>query len=499
MPIVATVFQRITFNLLEQVSLKLYFSENSLNLLSAFMVSQLAFLLLSLVAFGLAAWQFSKIRRNILLGKPEILKGETAQRWRNVVLVAFGQQKMFKRWLPAFLHFTIYAAFLVTQIELIEIFVDGLTGIHRVFRPYLSGFYTFVISFIELLSLLAFVATLAFLIRRNLLYIPRFRKPEMKGWPARDANIILYLEVVLILCIFTMNGADEVLYNRGQSHAVGTEGQSGSFGFLISSWLGPLLFGGIESESTLHLLERTGWWGHILVVFAFLNYLPISKHLHIILAFPNTYFARQKSRGEMDNMPEIMQEVKSMMGLGDGNGEADLAMEEELPEFGANDVFGLSWKNILDAYSCTECGRCTAVCPANLTGKKLSPRKILMDVRDRATEIGQNLDSKNLEFAKDQHQPLSAGNYDDGKSLFDYISSEELHACTTCNACVEACPVLINPLDPILKMRRYEILTLSQGPTDWVPLFNSIENGGSAWAMSVDRDAWTKDAQNDPI
>jgi len=460
------------------------------------MVQQILFVLVSVTALGLAAWQFNKIRRNILLGQPEKLSGNTGQRWRNVLLVAFGQQKMFKRWLPAVMHFAIYAAFLITQIELIEIIIDGITGQHRFFRPYLGGFYTFVISFIEVLSLLAFVATLVFLIRRNLLYIPRFRKAEMKGWPARDANIILYLEVVLILCIFTMNGADEVLFRRGATHAVGLDGVSGSFNFAVSSWLGPMLFGGIESEASLHTLERAGWWGHILVVFAFLNYLPISKHLHIILAFPNTWFARQQPRGEMDNMPEIMNEVKSMMGLGDGNGEPDMSMEADLPEFGANDVFGLSWKNVMDAYSCTECGRCTAVCPANLTGKKLSPRKILMDVRDRATEIGQNLDSGNQDFAKDPEKPLSASNYEDGKSLFDYISSEELAACTTCNACVEACPVLINPLEPILKMRRYEILTLSQGPADWMPLFNSIENSGSAWAMSVDRDAWAKEVDN---
>ncbi len=459
------------------------------------MVQPILFILVSVAAFGLAAWQFSKIRRNILLGQPEKLPGDTGKRFRNVLLVAFGQQKMFKRWLPAVMHFAIYAAFLITQIELIEIFVDGFSGEHRFFRPYLGGFYTFVISFIEVLSLLAFVATLIFLIRRNLLYIPRFRKPEMKGWPARDANIILYLEVLLILCIFTMNGTDEVLFRRGATHAVGLEGVEGSFHFAISSWLGPILFGGIESEASLHALERAGWWGHILVVFAFLNYLPISKHLHIILAFPNTWFARQQPRGEMDNMPEIMNEVKSMMGLGDGNGEPDMKTDEELPEFGASDVFGLSWKNVLDAYSCTECGRCTAVCPANLTGKKLSPRKILMDIRDRATEIGQNLDSGKREFAQDPEKPLSASNYDDGKNLFDYITSEELAACTTCNACVEACPVLINPLEPILKMRRYEILTLSQGPADWMPLFNSIENSGSAWAMSVDRDAWTKELQ----
>ncbi len=444
------------------------------------MIQQIAFCIVSILALGFAGWQFANIRRNILLGQSEQLELNTAQSWRNVLLVAFGQQKMFKNWIPAVFHFFIYAAFVITQIELIEIFIDGFTGIHRFFAPMLGGFYTFVISFIEILSLLAFVATVIFLIRRNILKINRFEKPEMRGWPQRDANIILLLEIVLLVGIFSMNGADILLQSIDYQHYPNT-------GMLaVSSWLGPALFGGM-SEGALHLTERFGWWLHILTVFAFLNYLPISKHLHILLAFPNTYFARQKSRGEMDNMPEIMNEVKAMMGL------AEPTDTTELPEFGANDVFSLSWKNLLDAYSCTECGRCTAACPANLTGKKLSPRKIMMDIRDRAEEVGQNIRKGKDEFKKDPALPLTKDNYQDGKSLFDYISREELHACTTCNACVEACPVLINPLEPILKMRRYEILTESAGPAEWMPLFNSIENSGSAWAMSVDRDAWARE------
>ncbi len=444
------------------------------------MIQQIAFCIVSILALGFAGWQFANIRRNILLGQSEQLELNTAQSWRNVLLVAFGQQKMFKNWIPAVFHFFIYAAFVITQIELIEIFIDGFTGIHRFFAPMLGGFYTFVISFIEILSLLAFVATVIFLIRRNILKINRFEKPEMRGWPQRDANIILLLEIVLLVGIFSMNGADILLQSIDYQHYPNT-------GMLaVSSWLGPALFGGM-SEGALHLTERFGWWLHILTVFAFLNYLPISKHLHILLAFPNTYFARQKSRGEMDNMPEIMNEVKAMMGL------AEPTDTTELPEFGANDVFSLSWKNLLDAYSCTECGRCTAACPANLTGKKLSPRKIMMDIRDRAEEVGQNIRKGKDEFKKDPALPLTKDNYQDSKSLFDYISREELHACTTCNACVEACPVLINPLEPILKMRRYEILTESAGPAEWMPLFNSIENSGSAWAMSVDRDAWARE------
>jgi heterodisulfide reductase subunit C len=451
------------------------------------MVEQLLFIVITLTAFGFAAWQFNKVRRNIFLGQEKKISGATAQRWRNLLLVAFGQKKMFKRWIPAVMHFFIYAAFLITQIELIEILVDGFTGSHRIFAEPLGGFYSFVISFIEVLSLLAFIATIIFLARRNLLKVPRFFKPEMKGWPFLDGNLILIFEIILLIVIFSMNGADTLLQGIDPQHYPETGALA------VSTWLGPALFGGLEPD-TLMAVERFGWWLHFLMVLGFLNYLPISKHLHIFLAFPNTYFARVRPRGEMENMPEIMNEAKAMIGLTEDGGE-EMSLEEELPEFGANDVFNLSWKNILDAYSCTECGRCTAVCPANITGKKLSPRKILMDIRDRASEVGKNIDSGNRAFAKDNNQPLSSNNYDDGKSLFDYISREEMHACTTCNACVEACPVLIDPLDPILKMRRYEILTESAGPAGWLPLFNSIENSGSAWAMPVDRDQWRKDLE----
>ncbi len=442
------------------------------------MIGQIAFTLITLAAFGFAAYQFLKLRRNILLGQSEPFTGSHLVALRNMTLVAFGQSRMFSRWIPALMHFFIYAAFVVTQVELIEILIDGFTGQHRFFFPLLGGFYTFVISFIEILSVLALVGTIIFLIRRNALHIPRFRKEEMKGWPFKDANIILILEIFLIFFIFLMNSADMALHDN-------------EYGFAVSKFLSPLWVG--TSESTLHLMERIGWWGHVLVVFAFLNYLPVSKHLHILLAFPNTYFARQQPRGEMDNMPEIMNEVKSMMGLSEG--EPD--MSEEIPEFGAKDVMDLSWKNLLDAYSCTECGRCTSVCPANLTGKKLSPRKILMDIRDRATEIGKKLDEGNPEYIREDLRgegvQLSKENFDDGKNLFDYISREELHACTTCNACVEACPVLINPLDPILKMRRYEILTLSEGPQDWLPMFNAIENSGAVWSMPGERSDWVKE------
>ncbi|MFN0036204.1 MAG: 4Fe-4S dicluster domain-containing protein [Saprospiraceae bacterium] len=433
--------------------------------------------LLFLLVVGAASWfawrGFRRVWRNIHLGKAEKISGNVAQRWRNVLLVAMGQQKMFKNWLPAVLHLFIYVAFVVTQVELLEIFVDGIFGTHRFFAPYLGGLYTFAISSIEVLSVLAFVATIIFLARRNLLRVPRFWKSEMKGFPFRDANLILLGEVILITGIFCMNGGDKVLQARGAEHYNLTGN------FAVSTWLGPALFGGLET-STVIGIERFGWWLHICTVFGFLCYLPYSKHLHIILAFPNTWYARLTAKGHMENMPEIQSEVRAMMGLQPLEGSPTQEVQNASLEFGANDVFSLSWHNILQAYSCTECGRCTAVCPANITGKKLSPRKVMMDVRDRAEEVGAQVASGKQQVAS----------YDDGKSLFDRITPEELHACTTCNACVEACPVLINPLDIILQMRRHEILTQSAGPAEWLPMFNSIENAGAAWAMSEAREAW---------
>lgn len=438
------------------------------------MLSSILFLVVTAVSGWFAFKGFSRVRRNIMLGKPAATTGDTAQRWKNVLLVAFGQQKMFKNWLPAVLHLFIYVAFVITQIELIEIVVDGIFGTHRFFAPALGGLYTFVISFIEILSVLAFVATIIFLARRNLLKVPRFQKPELKGFPFRDANLILLGEIILITGIFCMNGADKVLQSRGAEHYHLTGN------FAVSSWLGPALFGSL-SDNALVIVERFGWWLHLSTVLAFLCYLPYSKHLHIILAFPSTWYAELSPKGKMSNMPEIQREVRGMMGLPPLEGdEAATPAPEGAFEFGANDVLSLSWKNVLQAYSCTECGRCTAACPANQTGKKLSPRKVMMDVRDRADEIGLALDSG--------AQTREA--YNDGKSLFDRITPEEIHACTTCNACVEACPVLINPLDIILQMRRHEILTQSAGPAEWLPMFNAIENAGAAWSMSEPRDAW---------
>ncbi|WP_116127522.1 4Fe-4S dicluster domain-containing protein [Lewinella sp. IMCC34183] len=446
-------------------------------------VQSILFALVALLALGFAYFQFSRVYANIKLGKEEEVTGPTGQRWRNMLLVAFGQKKMFKRPIPAILHFCLYAAFVFTQIELIEIFIDGIFGVHRWFLGPLGGMYNFIINTIEILSVLAFVGTVIFLVRRNLLFIPRLRGRELQGWPKLDANLILIFELILLACIFTMNGTDVVLQDQDPTHYRPTN-------FAVSGFLGPVLFGGLEA-SILYTLERIGWWGHIIMVFVFLNYLPKSKHLHILFAFPNTYFARLKPAGQMLNMPEVMNEVKSMMGLGDPDApEPD--MNAALPEFGADDVNEMSRIDLLGAYSCTECGRCTAVCPAHITGKKLSPRKIVMNVRDRAEEMGGKIRSGNPEFAPDKEAPLSRTNFDDGRNLWDYITREEIHACTTCNACVEACPVLINPLEMINKLRRHEILTEAQGPTDWMPLFNSIENQQRAWSVGSSREAWTR-------
>ncbi len=440
------------------------------------MHEQIIFSIFCILSFGFAAKRFFAISRNINLGVDWAPNSTPLEKWKNVVFIAFGQKKMFTKWLPATLHLFIYVAFIFTQIELIEILVDGISGSHRVFLPVLGSFYLFIINFIEVLSLLALIGTFIFLARRNLLKIPRFQSVELKGWPALDALIILLAEIVLVSFIFIMNTADVALHQE-------------SYQFFLSGFLVPLVQD--FDTNTLHLLERVGWWGHIIVVFGFIIYLSYSKHLHIIFAFINTYYANTQPRGKIENMPAIMDEVKSLLGIAESNSDTN-----QLPDFGSNDVFNLSWKNILDAYTCTECGRCTEVCPANLTGKKLSPRKIMMDIRDRADEVGKKLDSGDVAFCQDKNLPLSPANFSDGLSLFSQISTEEIHACTTCNACVEACPVLINPLEPIIKMRRYEILTLSSGPADWVPLFNSLENNQAAWSLSTERSAWIADVND---
>ena len=385
-------------------------------------------------------------------------------------LVALGQKKMFTRPIAAFLHLALYVAFIITQIELVEIIADGFSGKHRMFYFSLGDFYVFMVSFIEILTVLAFVATVAFLWRRNMLSLPRFNKKELLGWPKKDANLILIMEIVLIVFIFTMNGADEVLYNRGGSHV---EYAKGSFGFSISSWLGPLVFDNFTVEA-LRIFERIGWWGHIGMVFLFLNYLPYSKHLHILLAFPTTYFSNLEAKGKFSHMKSVENEVKLML---DPNADPySAANATDTPErFGVKDVTDLTWKNLLDAYSCTECGRCTDVCPANITGKALSPRKIMMDTRDRMVEVGE----------------LKKGVLD-GKSLLgDYISPEEVWACTSCNACVEACPINIDPLSIIIDLRRNLVMEDAAMPSELAGMLTNIENNGAPWQFAQsDRLNW---------
>ena len=438
------------------------------------MVSIISFAILAILGIGFFTWNALKVRQNIFVGRDIDRSDNKAERWRTMLLVAFGQKKMFIRPIPALLHLFIYVAFILTQIELIEIFVDGLTGKHRVFMELLGGFYTFIISFIEVLSILALVATIAFLSRRNILKLARFKKREMIGFPSRDANTILIMEIVLICCIFTMNGADEALYLQGASHA---SEASGSFGFIFSSYLGSTFFSNFDVE-TLHILERAGWWGHIFMVFAFLNYLPYSKHFHILLAFPNTYYSNLEKKGKFTNMASVTAEVKLML---DPNADPYAAppTDAEPQRFGAKDVNDLSWKNLLDAYTCTECGRCTAACPANQTGKLLSPRKIMMDTRDRLEEYGDNL----RKHGKD---------YQDGKSLIgNYILEEEVWACTTCNACVQECPVNIDPLAIIMDLRRYLVMEESKMPSELTGMLTNIENNGAPWQFSpADRANW---------
>ena len=450
------------------------------------MIQQLLFLIVTILTVFFSYKAYSAIVYNIKLGREYELIEDKPKRWKTMILIALGQGKMFKYFIPALFHLFIYVAFLFTQIELIEILVDGLAGTHRFLSGYLGGIYTFLISLIEILSVLAFIATVIFLYRRNILKVPRFHKPEMKGWPFTDANLILLGEILLITGIFLANSSDLVLQSRLPEHFHHT-GR-----FAISSILADNIFNNF-STSTLQILERFGWWLHVLVVFGFILYLTISKHLHLLFAFPNTFFAQLTPRGEMENMPVIMNEVKSMMGLTEG-AEDMVDMSEDIPEFGAKDIAGLKWKNVLDAYTCSECGRCTDNCPANITGKKLSPRKVVMMVRDRAEEVGKKLRSGNVEHIREDLKgegvKLTSANFDDGKSLFDLISDEEIFACTTCNACVEQCPLLINPLDIIFQLRRYRILTDSAGPQDWMPMFTSLENSGSVWQLQETREDW---------
>ena len=435
-------------------------------------LQQILFVLVSLISIWLFTKKVKEISRNIKLGRDEDFSDNKSQRWKNVLLLAFGQKKMFKNPLVAILHFFVYAGFIIINIEVLEIVLDGILGTHRLFAKPLGGFYTFLINAFEVLAVLVFAACAIFLVRRNIIKLKRFISKDLNGWPRSDANYILITEIVLMTLFLLLNSSDRALQLQGNEHYHDT----GSFLFsgMISSSLTSI------SSSNLIIIERTAWWLHIVGIFAFLNYLPYSKHLHIILAFPNAYYARLEPKGEMRNMPAVQKEVLYAM-------QPELAPTDAAPpaNFGAKDVFDLSWRNLLDAYSCTECGRCSAACPATQTGKALSPRKIMMDTRDRLEDVGKNINVNKV--YKD----------DSKKLLHDYISVEELRACTTCNACVEECPVSISPLEIILELRRSLVMEESNATQEWNAMFNNVENNFAPWKFSPDeRDKWAEEMNN---
>ncbi len=429
------------------------------------MIQQVVFAIVLLGFSFFIARRIGGIKRGIQLGKQTPLTSDSSARWKNVLLIAFGQKKMFKRFIPAVLHFFIYVGFLIINLEVLEFIIDGLAGTHRFFAPYLGSIYPVLMNVFEFLAVAVLLSCVFFLIRRNVLKVPRFWSAEMTSWPRLDANTILVVEIVLMFAILTMNATDQLLQSR-DAHYTAT----GSLFF--SSFLMPV-FENLETGSLI-LVERFAWWFHIVGILGFALYVTYSKHLHIFMAFPNTYYARLEPKGQIHNMPVVTQEVKSMLGLA----EASATPPTEPGRFGAKDVNDLSRVNLMAAFSCTECGRCTSECPANLTGKKLSPRKIMMDTRDRVEEVIKN-----------------GGKLDDGKSLLgDYITKEEINACTSCNACVEACPVMINPLDIIIELRRYVAMEESGSPASWNSMFQNIETNFAPWKFaSSDRFNWAKD------
>ncbi len=430
------------------------------------MVLQVIFLIVAVASIALFSLNVRKIIRNINLGKDTDRSDKPAERLATMFKVAFGQSKMVKRPVAAILHLFVYVGFVVINIEVLEIIIDGLFGTHRIFAAPLGSLYHVLIASFEVLAALVLLGVVAFYARRNIIKLKRFTGTEMTNWPRSDANIILIVEVFLMTAFLFMNAADSKLQQSGSSHYI----LAGSFP--VSSFLLPLL---PDSESALIIIERFCWWFHIVGIFAFLNYLPYSKHFHIIMAFPNTYYSNLEPKGEFSNMASVTNEVKAMLD--------PTYIPEPIPEggrFGAKDISDLTWKNLMDAYTCTECGRCTSVCPANMTGKLLSPRKIMMDTRDRMVEVGNNIDK----HGKD-HQ--------DGKSLLDnYISKEEIWACTTCNACTDACPLNIDPLAIIMELRRYSVMEEAQAPGSLNNMFGNIENNGAPWKYSnADRANWT--------
>ena len=408
----------------------------------------------------------SRISRNINLGRDIDRTDNPSERWKTMARVALGQSKMMVRPVAAFFHILIYVGFIIINIEVLEIIIDGIFGTHRIFS-FMGVFYDFLIGSFEILALLVLLSCIVFLARRNVLKLKRFWSKEMTSWPRTDANAILITEIILMSLFLSMNACDYLLQNRGVEHYV----QAGSFP--ISVAIAPLFSS--FNDSSLIMTERFCWWFHIIGILAFLNYIPFSKHFHILLAFPNTYYSNLNPKGQFNNLESVTNEVKLMM---------DPSLTPPPPpetpiRFGAKDVRDLTWKQLMDSYTCTECGRCTSVCPANMTGKLLSPRKIMMDTRDRLDEVGKNIDK----HGKD---------HDDGKTLLsDYIKPEELWACTTCNACVDACPVNIDPLSIIVDMRRFLVMEQSQAPAELNGMFTKIENNQAPWQFSpADRLNW---------
>ena len=428
----------------------------------------IVFAIILFYGIGYFAKNVKKLFRNINLGQDVDVSDNKPERWKNMARIALGQSKMVRRPVSGFLHVVVYVGFVIINIEVLEIIIDGLFGTHRIGLSVLpASIYGFLIGTFEVLACLVFVSVIVFWIRRNVIKIQRFWKSEMTSWPKNDGNIILYFEMVLMSLFLIMNATD-------------LNFQALNSGNVISQYISPM-FSSLP-ETTLHFIERSAWWIHIIGILIFLNYLYFSKHLHILLAFPNTFYGKLTPKGQLNNLESVTNEVKLMM---DPNADPFAAPAEgdtdEVPaKFGASDVQDLSWVSLLNAYTCTECGRCTSECPANLTGKKLSPRKIMMDTRDRLEEVGKNIDANNGEFK------------DDGKQLLgDYITNEEIWACTSCNACVEACPVSIDPLSIIVEMRRYLVMEQSAAPTELNNMMTNIENNGAPWPYNqMDRLNW---------
>ena len=435
------------------------------------LIPNIIFIALFSFALYLFVKNVKKIYRNINLGISIDRTDNKKTRLLQMLRIAFGQSKMIDKPIVGLLHVVVYVGFLVINIELLEIIVDGALGTHRVFAPFLGSFYNFLIAFFEIFAFLVIVSVIIFWIRRNMLNIKRFLSLEMKGWPKNDANIILYVEIVLMVLFLTMNGADLWIQQNAPEFNYISAGS-----FPVSQYLLPL-FDSFSSNSVF-IIERSAWWLHIIGILCFLNYLYYSKHLHILLAFPNTYFANLNAKGKFTNLKSVTNEVKMM--LDPSIDPYSSTNSAEVSKFGASDVFDLSKIQLLNAYTCTECGRCTSECPANQTGKKLSPRKIMMDTRDRMETVGKNIDNNKGKFVSDGKELLS-----------DYISKEELWACTSCNACVEACPIGIDPLSIIMDMRRYLVMEKSDAPSELNNMMSNIENNGAPWPFNqMDKLNW---------